>query len=135
MAKPNKAIYVIYIHPVPELVWDSEPRRFQVGLCNTLPAPNVPQGKYKVQLSFPAGERGETHSATTPAELAPGLNEVSIGPWIPGLENHVTRCAIRARPEVQVQYNDTPDPFFHVLLWPDGSDHLVMSIKCGGDFP
>ncbi len=134
LAKGSRGIYVVYIHPVPDLVWDTIPRQFQVGLCDTIPPPNVPQGKYKIVLNFPAGRGSLTESSVAPAELKPGLNEISVGPWIPGLENHLAICAQRAVAEIQVMYNDSPEPFFHALLWPDGSDRVALPIKCGGNF-
>lgn len=128
-------IYVLYIQPVPDLVWDQNPRQFRVGLCDTIALPSTPQGKYKIAMSFPPGSRGATQSSAVSAELKPGLNEVSVGPWIPGLENHLGACAMRANAETQVMYNDTPDPFFHPLLWPNGDDHVTLSIQCGGNYP
>ena len=134
MAKGSIGIIVVYIHPEPDLVWDYNPRQFVVGLCDTIPLPSTPQGKYKVVLNFPDSQHGSTESAPVPAELKPGLNEVSIGPWIPGLENHLAACAMRAVAQTQVMYNDTPDRFFHALLWADGRDRVVLPIKCGGNY-
>ena len=133
----NNLIYVLYVRPTTELVWDTEPRYFQVGLCNTIPVANgVPQGKYRMQLNFPSGARGGfVTSAPSPAELKPGLNEISVGPWVPGLENHLSNCAVRAVGFTQVTYNDTPDPFYRALPFPDGSDRTPLPIKCGGSFP
>lgn len=119
----------------PQLIWDNEPRQFIVGLCNTNRPPSTPQGKYKIVLNFPNSGRGLTQSAPTQIELKSGYNEVSVGPWIPGLENHIASCNNRAEAETQVMYNDTPEPFYHALLWVDGSDHVIMPIKCGGNFP
>jgi len=134
-AKGSIGIFVVYIHPVPDLVWDYTPRQFLVGLCDTIPPPSVPQGKYKVVLNFPALNHSSTESSVSRAELKSGLNEVSIGPWVPGLENHLARCAVRATAETQVMYNDTPEPFFHALLWPDGRDRVPLPIQCGGNYP
>lgn len=125
---------MVYVHPVPDLAWDYNPRQFLVGLCDTIPPPSVPQGKYKVVLNFPAGHGSLTQSSVVRAELKPGLNEISVGPWIPGLENHLAICAQRAVAETQVMYDDTPDPFFHPLLWPDGSDRVPLPIQCGGNY-
>jgi len=133
-AKGSIGIYVVYIHPVPDLVWDTVPRQFLVGLCDTIPPPSVPQGKYKIVLNFPAVNHGIVESNVSRAELKPGLNEISVGPWIPGYENHLARCAVRAVAETQVMYNDTPEPFFHVLLWPDGNDRVLLPIRCGGNY-
>jgi hypothetical protein len=134
VAQGSRGIIVVYIHPVPELVWDYTPRQFYVGLCDTIPLPSTPQGKYKIVLNFPDSQHGSTESAPVPAQLKPGLNEVSVGPWVPGLENHEAACAMRAVAQTQVVYNDTPDRFFHALLWADGSDHVALPIKCGGNY-
>jgi hypothetical protein len=131
-AKGVSGIFVLYVHPEPDLVWDTVPRQFLVGLCDTIPPPSVPQGKYKMILNF-AGH-GVMDSHVTTGELKPGLNEMSIGPYIPGYENHMAICAQRPVAEVQVMYNDTPEPFFHALLWPDGSDRVAIPIACGGNF-
>lgn len=133
-ARGMRDIYIIYIHPVPELVWDTTPRQFLVGLCNTLPPPSVPQGRYKIVMSFPDGDRGSTSSSETPAELGRGFNEVSVGPWIPGLENHRARCNMRAVADTQVMYNGTVDGLFHPLAWDDGRTSVGLAIKCGGNF-
>lgn len=135
LGKVPAGIYVLYLQPVTELIWDNDPRQFRVGLCNTNPPPAAPQGKYKIAMSFPPGSRGATESKPSVAELKPGFNEISVGPWIPGLENHRANCAVRANAETQVMYNDTPDPFYHVLLWYDGKDRVTLPIKCGGNFP
>ncbi len=133
--RAQPGIYVLYLQPVPDLVWDRNPHQFRVGLCNTNPLPSVPQGRYKIALSFPPGNSGATQSAPTLAELKPGANEISVGPWVPGLENHRAVCATRANAQTQVLYNDTPDPFFRALAWHDGSAHVTLPIQCGGDFP
>jgi hypothetical protein len=129
-------IFVLYVRPSSELIWDNLDRTFLVGLCNTIPVANgVPQGKYKMKFNFPFSNQGSKESVPTPGELKPGLNEVKIGPWKPGYENHLARCATRAVAETQVTYNDTPDPIYRVLPYLDGSDHLSLPIKCGGNFP
>lgn len=135
MTTRGPQILVLSLRGEPELIWDNTPRQFIVGLCNTNRPPSVPQGKYKIVLNFPDSGHGLTQSAPTPIELKPGYNQVSVGPWIPGLENHLAHCAMRAQAETQVMYNDTPEPFYHALLWPDGSDHLTLPIQCGGRFP
>ncbi len=127
-------IFVLYINAVPELVWDNEPHYLKVGICNTLPPPSTPQGKYKLLFNFPDGQRGDMTTPVVSASLNAGLNEVSVGPWVPGLENHIARCNMRAVAQTQVMYNDVPDPIFHALKWPDGSDTVGLPIKCGGNF-
>ena len=132
LARGTAGIFVIYLHPEPDLVWDTVPRQFVVGLCNTIPPPSVPQGKYKIILNFANHGLMDTHVTT--GELKPGMNELSIGPYIHGYENHMAICAQRPVAEVQVMYNDTSEPPFHALLWPDGSDRVAIPIKCGGNF-
>ena len=127
-------IYVMYLVPATDLVWDNEPRYFRVGLCNANSPSSIPQGKYKISMMFPPGSTGATQSAPTVAELKPGFNEVQVGPWVPGLRNHLADCASRATAETQVTYNDTPDPFYRVLKWLDGSDRVWLQIKCGGNY-
>ncbi|MBI5304189.1 MAG: hypothetical protein HY868_18800 [Chloroflexi bacterium] len=127
-------IYVMYLYGTPELIWDYDPRQFRVGLCNTIPAPSTPQGKYKIAMTFPPGNSGATQSAPTPVELKSGFNEISVGPWVPGLQNHRAACATREYADTQVLYNDSPDPIFRALTWIDGKDRTTLTIKCGGDY-
>lgn len=134
MARGQSQLYVVYIHPTPDLAWDKGPRQFLVGICDTIPLPAVPQGKYKMVLSFPLSTRGLAESTAVPAELKPGLNEVSVGPWIPGTENHLAICATMSPALIQVMYSDTGDRFFRALLWPDGSDRVSITIQCGGNY-
>lgn len=135
IGKVPAEIYILYLYPEGELIWDNEPHYFRLGLCNTNAPPAAPQGKYKLAFTFPPTSSGSTESKPSPAELKPGFNEIRVGPWIPGLENHLSRCAARANAVTRVTYNDTPDPFYRVLAWFDGKDHTVLPIKCGGSFP
>ena len=125
----------MYLQPVTELLWDYNPRQFRVGLCNTNPPSAVPQGKYKIAMTFPPRNSGATESKPSVAELKPGFNEITVGPWVPGLENHLASCAPRSNAETRVMYNDTPDPIYHALTWYDGKDRVIMPIKCGGNYP
>ena len=134
IGKVAAGIYVMYLYGTPELIWDYTPRQFRVGLCNTNPATSTPQGKYKIAMTFPPGNAGATQSAPTPVELKPGFNEISVGHWVPGLQNHRAACASRANAETQVLYNDTPDPIFRALTWFNGTDRVTLPIKCGGDY-
>jgi hypothetical protein len=135
IGKMPAGIYVMYLQPETELIWDKDPRQFRVGLCNANPPPAVPQGKYKITMTFPPNNAGATESKPSVAELKPGFNEITVGPWIPGLENHLATCAVRANSETQVMYNDTPDPFYHALAWYNGTDRVTLPIKCGGNYP
>ncbi len=129
-----QAIRVIYLEPFPELVWDYDARYFRVGLCNTLPPTGTPQGHYKIVLHFPGGNRGAAESVPIPADLRPGLNEVVVGPWFPGLENHRAICVTRAVAQTEVRYNDTPDRIYRLVLWHDGKERIPLPIRCGGDY-
>jgi hypothetical protein len=133
--KPNE-IYILYIRPEPDLAWDKGERFFHVGLCDTIPPSSTPQGKYKITLTFPTANNLFTQSAPTQGELKSGFNEVSVGPWVPGLENHLAVCAVKTKADIRVLYNDSPDPtLFHTLLWTDGSDKTIINVQCGGNFP
>ncbi|MBI5651139.1 MAG: hypothetical protein HZC40_11950 [Chloroflexi bacterium] len=134
IGKAAPGIYVMYIIPDPELIWDTTPRYFRVGVCDTIPAPAAPAGRYKIAMTFPPGNSGATQSAPTQAEIKPGFNEVKVGPWVPGLQNHRAACASRANAETQVWYNDEPGPYFKTLKWYNGADHTTLAIKCGGDY-
>ncbi|MBI4789841.1 MAG: hypothetical protein HY782_22640 [Chloroflexi bacterium] len=133
-AQGYREIFVVDVQPVPDLAWDQTPRWFRVGVCNTLPPPNVPQGRYKIFVFYPGSNRGPGQSGVVQLELKSGLNEVMVGPWVPGLENHQAACATRPIGAIEVHYNDTPDVFFRALAWPDGKIRIELPIKCGGDY-
>ena len=134
LARQAPDIYVLAIHGVPDLAWDKAEHQFVIQVCNTNLPPSVPQGKYKVVLNFPGSDHGASQSAATQIELKPGFNEISVGPWVPGLENHLAACASRPSGETQVMYSDTPDRLYRTLKWFDGSDSIWLPIKCGGDY-
>ncbi len=134
-ARGTVGIFVVDIQPDPPLVWDAHPHFFRVGVCNTLPPSAVPQGKYKMFLYFPASSQGREQSTAIPAELKPGMNVVTVGPWVPGLENHLATCAPKSTAEVEVTYDDSPDPIFRVLPWPDGKTRGYLPVQCGGTYP
>jgi len=135
LGKVPAGIYVMYLQPVTELKWDFDPRQFRVGLCNANSPSAVPQGKYKIAMSFSASGSHSTESKPSTAELKPGFNEIAVGPWVPGLENHLAQCAVKSNAETRVMYNDTPDPLYRALMWHDGKDRVTMQIKCGGNYP
>ena len=135
IGKKPAGIYVMYLQPVTTLIWDYDPRQFRVGLCNANPPSAVPQGKYKIAMNFPPRTSHATESKPSVAELKPGFNEITVGPWVPGLENHLAQCAVKADAETQVLYNDTPDPIYRALAWSDGKDRVTLHIKCGGNYP
>lgn len=135
LGKVPAEIYVLYLQPVTELKWDYEPRQFRVGLCNANAPSAAPQGKYKIAMSFSASGSHSTESKPSVAELKYGFNEITVGPWVPGLENHLAQCAVKTNAETRVMYNDTPDPFYRALKWHDGKEFIILTIKCGGNYP
>jgi hypothetical protein len=135
-AEGRRGLYVIYIEPLPSLVWNQTPRQFRVGVCNTLAESLVPESRFRVSVFAPETKNplGQTYELS--AQLAPGLHELMVGSWTPGLQNHVTACAVWPAVEIMVEYNDLPAVNnFRPVLWPDGSNKKVFSVACGGTFP
>lgn len=128
---------MLYVEPAPRLTWDQTPRQFRVGVCNTLSVPTVPQGQFVlfVYIAWTRQIRGQT--SELPAQLAPGFHELVLGPWTPGLENHVTACAQRPAVEIEIGYNDSfpQSSSFRPVPWADGITKIVFPIACGGDYP
>lgn len=133
IARGISGIYVVDIVAEPALVWDGRPHRFRVSVCNSIPS-STPQGRYRIFLYFPASTQGHQESVPTPADLKAGMNTVVVGPWVAGLENHRAICATKATAEVEVGYNDLPDPIYRPLLWPDGKTRAYLPVQCGGDY-
>ncbi len=134
-ARGTSGIFIVDVVPDPSLVWDGRPHLFRVGVCNALSPSTVAQGRYKILLYFPASGKGHEESVPSPADLKPGMNIVTVGPWVPGLENHRARCATKDTAEVEVTYNDIPDPtVFRALSWPDGKTRTYLPVQCGGNF-
>ena len=133
-AQGQRGIFLVDLQPVPDLAWDQNPRQFRVGVCNTHPPSNVPQGRYKIFVFYPGGDRGPGQTGLMHFQLKPGLNEIMIGPWVPGLENHLATCAMRPIGSIEVHYNDSPDSNFKALAWPDGRIKVEFPIRCGGDY-
>jgi hypothetical protein len=132
VAQGRNVLSILYLEPTPELVWDYNPRMFRVGICNSMPLPAVPQGRYRIFVYFPGSKHGRAQSGDVPATLSPGLNEVSIGPWVPGLENHRAACNDRPVGEIEIEYDGSGA--FRTLLWADGKSRIGIPIKCGGDY-
>jgi hypothetical protein len=134
-ARGTSGIFIVDVVPDPSLVWDGRPHLFRVGVCNALSPSTVAQGRYKILLYFPASGKGHEESVPTPADLKPGMNIITVGPWVPGLENHRARCATKDTAEVEITYNDIPDPtIFRALSWPDGKTRTYLPVQCGGNF-
>ncbi len=85
-------------------------------------------------LYFPQSGKGHYDSVPVPAELGPGLNTVTVGPWVAGLENHLAICATKETAEIEVGYNDMPDPIYKPLPWPDGKTRTWLPVACGGTY-
>ncbi len=135
-AEGRRGLYVIYIEPLPSLVWNQTPRQFRVGVCNTLAESIVPESRFRVSVYAPETKNPLGQTSELSAQLAPGLHELVLGSWTPGLQNHVTACAVLPAVEILVEYNDFPAANnFRPVLWPDGSERKAFSVACGGTFP
>ena len=135
-AEGRRGLYVIYIEPLPTLVWNQAPRQFRVGVCNTLAESIVPESRFRVSVYAPEAKNPLGQTSELSAQLTPGLHELMLGSWTPGLQNHVTACAVWPTVEVLVEYNDFPAVNnFRPVLWPDGSQRKAFTVACGGTFP
>lgn len=135
-AEKQGGLYVISLDPLPSLVWDQTPRQFRIGVCNTLAESLVPQSRFRVSVFAPATKNPLGQTSELSAQVAPGLHELVLGSWTPGLQNHVTACAVHPVVEILVEYNDFPAAnSFRPVLWPDGSERKTLSVACGGTFP
>jgi hypothetical protein len=135
-AEGQRGLYVISLDPLPSLVWNQTPRQFRVGVCNTLAESIVPESRFRVSVFAPATKNPLGQTSELSAQLAPGLHELVLGSWTPGLQNHVTACAVWPTVEILVEYNDFPAAnSFRPVLWPDGSERKSFSVACGGTFP
>ena len=135
-AEGRRGLYVISIEPLPSLVWNPTPRQFRVGVCNTLAESLVADSRFRVLVYAPKIKNPLGQTSELSAQLAPGLHELVLGSWTPGLQNHVTACADLLTVEIQIEYNDFPAVNnFRPVLWPDGSERKTFPIACGGNFP
>ncbi len=136
VGKTQRGLYVIELEPIPGLVWDSVPRGFQVGICNTLTVSTVPAGEFMAFVFLPGNAQAIGQTTPVTAQLEPGYHALTLKSWTPGFENHVTACATRPNVEVQVDYADSPNPqHLRPVPWLDGKERVVFPVKCGGNFP
>ncbi len=133
IAQKRNELYILYMEATPDLVWDSNPHYFSVGICNSILPPAVPQGRYRAAIYFPKSAHGRAESVPVPATLNPGLNQVKVGPWIPGLENHNAQCNDRPTGDVVIEYDGSG--MYQPLAWLDGKTKFNLPIKCGGNYP
>ncbi len=135
-AEGRRGLYVIYIEPLPSLVWNQTPRQFRVGVCNTLAVALVPDSRFRVSIYAPEAKNPLGQTSVLSAQLTPGLHELVLGAWTPGLQNHVTACAVSPAVEILVEYSDIPAANnFRSVLWHDGSERKAFPVACGGTFP
>ncbi|MBI3912883.1 MAG: hypothetical protein HY327_01610 [Chloroflexi bacterium] len=135
-AEGQRGLYVIYIEPLPSLIWDPTPRQFRVGVCNTLAESLVPGSRFRLSVYAPETKSPLGQTSALSAQLTPGVHELMLGSWTPGLQNHVTACAVTPSVEILVEYNDFPAANnFRPVLWSDGSERKNFSVACGGNFP
>lgn len=127
-------LYLMYLEPSEALVWDNIPREFRAGVCNSLPVPLVPESKFKVMVYIFGVSRPMGQTSELSAQLGPGLHDVILRLWTPGLVNHMTICVQRQAVELELGYKDDPTRSFHPVQWLDGRERLTLPVKCGGTF-
>jgi hypothetical protein len=126
---------VIYVHPSQVLAWDMAPRKFVVGLCNSLSVPLVPESHFVVSIHLPFRKDGGGQTSATVAQLSPGFHEITLGSWTPGLESHLTICVQKPAVELVVEYSDqSRSSSFRPLEYLDGQDRLLVPVECGGSY-
>ncbi len=123
---------ILYVNASPDLVWDTNPHYFVVGICDSIPAPATPMGRYRAAIYFPGSAHGRAESMPVPATINPGFNEVRVGPWVPGLENHRAACNDRPLGDVEIEYDGSG--VYRALPWVDGKTRVLIPIACGGDY-
>ncbi len=132
--KGRNRLAIVKLEAIPKLAWDKDPHEFRVSLCNAISSSSAVTGRFRIFIYFPGSDRGRAESGTVQAQLPPGLNDVSIGPWIPGLQNHLSACAMQPTVRIEVLWDGTFDGTFQPITWYDGKGTLDMPIACGGDF-
>ena len=124
------------IQPVSELVWDNEPRRFDVSVCNTLGVATLNSLRFVVLVYYPTEVRPIGQTAQVTAQLVPGLNEMKFESWTPGFRNHLSACQQQPPVQLEVDYIIPPDlSAWRVMLFFDGTNRRTFGVKCGGTFP
>ncbi len=135
VAKGAPGLYLVQVEAEPELVWEAAPHMFRVGVCNTNAPTSKPAGQYRAFIFYPGSSRGHAESDIVHAEVNRGYNTVMVGPWVPGLENHIASCNSRRIAQVEIRYDDTPDKVYKPLAWPDGRTSVDLPVACGGNYP
>jgi hypothetical protein len=136
IARGQPGLYVVSIQPYPDLVWDRENRSFRVDLCNTTTVPTPLESRFVVFVYFPGESRPRGQTSELPIRLPPGLTEITLSSWIPGLQNHISACVVQPPVEFSVAYRYPPDlSVFHPIPYVDGQERETFSVKCGGNFP
>ena len=129
-------LYVMTVRPEPELVWDRDPRRFVVDVCNSSPETTAEGFRLVIFVYFPAEARPRGQTSELPIRLGSGLHEVTLESWIPGLQNHLSACRLQTSVDVSVAYTFPPDySTFHPIPFADGKEKETFSVQCGGHFP
>ncbi len=126
--KQPSALWVLALQPTPALLWDRNPHNFQVTICNTYPLPATRTGQIRAFINFPGTNIGHSESEPVQVQLNGGLNDVTVGPWVPGLENHITACATKPTAAVEIHFEGG------TLVWPTGRTAVDFPIGCGGGF-
>lgn len=128
-------LFLFYISASPELKWDLEPRAFRVGVCNSHTVPTVPESDFILSIRLVDKRAPLGQTPHLPKQLEPGFSELTLSPWTPGLENHVTICVQRAIVALELGYSDQPGSRnYRPVQWLDGSTSRLFPVKCGGDY-
>ncbi len=135
-ARGQPGLYIVSIEPFPALAWDWDPRQFRVQVCNTLSRSTSPDGRFIVFVYFPGEKSPRGQTSQVPFQLPPGLSEISLGSWVPGMENHISACNAQPPVEFAVAYTLPPDrSILHPVPYADGHDRRIFTLQCGGHFP
>ncbi len=92
--------------------------------------------RFVVFIYFPGESRPRGQTSELPVRLTPGLHELTLEWWTPGLQNHISACNIQPPVQVAVAYTVPPSVnVFHSIPYVDGQDRLTFTVRCGGHFP
>ncbi len=132
----QSGLYVMAVQPVPPLAWDRTPRQFVVDVCNSSSEATVDGFRLVVFVYFPSEGRPRGQTSELPVRLEPGLHELALDSWIPGLQNHISACSLQPTIEISVAFTFPPDySTFHQIPFADGKDKTTFAVQCGGHFP
>jgi len=129
-------LYLLAVRPVPALVWDRVPRQFLVNVCNSSTETTAAGTRFVVFAYFPGEVRPRGQTSELLVRLEPGLHELTLESWTPGLQNHLSACRLQPWIDLSVAYTFPPDlSTYHPIPFVDGKDKVAFAVKCAGNFP